>query len=371
MQQEDSLIEVIGVLIRRRRTLLGVTGIAALLSIIISLILPVYYRASTTFLAASPDLVNPSKLFSGKEVEVYGSGNDIERLQGIAESEEVVGFLIDSFNLYEVYDIDPQSPRAYTDVREAFMGLYGVLRTRYDAVEISVEDKDPQRAAAMANAARNRTEAVIRATQQSGQREMRSTYEQALTRKLARQQSLADTLRVAGARYKIVDVAAQSESLSSALSSLEQSIVADSAALAQLKTMTLSAKLRDTLTVLNARLQGAKSARQQLLKDVETFAEGRSLIQSLNSEYAIVTDQIAYDQERVRQLETLLSAPGPVLYVSDYARIPDRKMRPVRWLIVVGGTVLAFVLTALFLIVQTTYGHIDWRGYWRSPDRSA
>jgi len=211
MRQRENLLDVIGLLLKKRKLLLGITAAAAILSILVALLLPVYYKASTTFLAASPDLTNPSKLFGDKEVAVYGSGNDLERLMGIATSEETLSFLVDSFNLMEVYDIDPQSVRARNDVREALTKLYGVMRTRYDVVEITVEDKDPERAALMANAARERIAAVIRGVTSSGQQDMANMYRNSIDMKKSRLISVQDSLKSLTKLYGIVDVKSQRE----------------------------------------------------------------------------------------------------------------------------------------------------------------
>ena len=59
--------------------------------------MPVYYRASTTFLAASPDQANPELLFGqgNLRTQYYGNANDIDRLITLAHSNELVEFLVE------------------------------------------------------------------------------------------------------------------------------------------------------------------------------------------------------------------------------------------------------------------------------------
>ncbi|MFK8058407.1 MAG: hypothetical protein AB8F78_19940 [Saprospiraceae bacterium] len=363
MRQRENLLDVIGLLLKERKLLFGITAAAAILSILVALLLPVYYKASTTFLAASPDLTNPSKLFGGKEVAVYGTGNDIERLMGIAASEETLGFLIDSFNLMEVYDIDPKSPRARNDVREALSDLYGVKRTQYDAVEITIEDKEPARAAAMANAARERVSGVIRRVTSNGQGEMASMYVNSIRMKRDRISSVQDSLQTLTKLYGIVDVQSQRESLSGLLGATERGLTSDSVKFSRLKRMRVGGKLRDSIRVLEARIEAQRSTRIQVVDQLNTFAAVSGIISALQTEFDIVSQQLAYDQERLRQFETMGSSDGQVIHLLDSAYVPDRKSRPVRSLIVIGSTLAAFLFAALGILLFDTYKDVEWKQY--------
>ncbi len=363
MRQRENLLDVIGLLLKRRKLLLGITAAAAVLSIIVSLLLPVYYKASTTFLAASPDLTNPSKLFGDKEVSVYGTGNDIERLMGIATSEETLSFLIDSFNLMEVYDIDPESRRARNDVREALSDLYSVKRTQYDAVEIAVEDEEPIRAANMANAARDQVSSVIRGVTSNGQADMANMYNNSIAMKKKRLGEVQDSLQVLTNLYGIVDVQSQRESLSGLLGLTERNLTSDSVKLSRLKNLRVGSRLRDSLKVMEARIEAQRSTRIQLLDQLNTFAAVSGTVESLQTELDILSKQLAYDLERLRQFETMGSSNGPVIHLLDIAYVPDRKSRPVRSLIVVGSTLAAFLFAALGILLIDTYKDVEWKQY--------
>jgi len=363
MRQRENLLDVVGLLLKRRKLLLSITAAAAVLSILAALLLPVYYKASTTFLAASPDLTNPSKLNGDTEVEVYGTGNDVERLMGVATSEATLSFLIDSFNLMEVYEIDPESKRARNDVREALTDLYGVKRTQYDAVEISIEDKDPMRAATMANAARIRVADVIRGVTKNGQLDVANMYRNAIKKKSNRLIEVQDSLRVLTKLYGIVDVQSQRESLSGLLGSADRSFTSDSVKLSRLKLIRAGGKLRDSMRLMEARIEANRSTRFQIIDQLNTFAAVSGTIEALQTEFEIVSKQLAYDQERLRQFETMGSNSGPVIHLLDLAYVPDRKSRPIRSLIVVGSTLAAFLFAALGILLFDTYKDVKWKQY--------
>lgn len=365
MRQRESLLDVIGHLVHKRKLWLGFTAIVFVLSLLVSLLLPVYYTATTSFLAASPDQNNHSKLFTGEKVEMYGTGNDIERIIASVESEETIGFLVDSFNLFDVYDIDSTANRAASEVRDELRDHFTVTRTKYSEIEISVEEKDPVRAAAMANAARDRAEDVVRRTARRGQEEMYTIYSESAKTKKAKQQIIIDSLKVLAQTYGIIDVGSQARDLSGLLGKVNRGVVADSARLVELLRQNVSGRLRDTLSLLQAQIEANRSIRAIITGELDRFSTGSGWVQSLNTEYYILNEQLAFDQERRRQLETIIANPGPVIYVTDRARVPDRKSRPVRWLIVVGSTLAAFLFGALGIILWDTYNKIEWQRYLR------
>ena len=83
-------------------------------SIIIVLLLPVYYQSSTIFLAASPDILTDRGLFgtATRDPQQFGNNNDNDRFLTIAESDELASYLINKFDLYQHYDIDSSGSKS-------------------------------------------------------------------------------------------------------------------------------------------------------------------------------------------------------------------------------------------------------------------
>ena len=345
----------------RRRLWATVTAASALLFVVVALVLPVYYRASTTFLAASPDQTNPTKLLGSADVEVYGTGNDLERLIAIANSEAVVSQLIDSFDLYTVYDIDPEGREARFRVREELSKLYEVERTRYDEVSISIEDRDPERAASMANAAREQVRGVVLGLLRSGQMEAADKFRGSIAAKTGRRLAINDSLRQYAMRYNIIDVDAQSEALSQSLAKAEGLLVVDSARLERLQTQRRTRAVLDTLQKLESRLAGNRAARAALRRQVRTFSSKAAQVASFQTELEILSEQLAYNLEQLRQQEAFSAGrAGTVMFLIDAAEVPQRKSRPIRWLIVVAGTAAVGLFTALGIVLSAAYRQMPW-----------
>lgn len=97
-----SFVSLIRTLHAWRKPILFISAGSALIAIVASLLMPVYYKASTVFYAASQDLFKPQKVFGYLQSDMYyyGGSEDIERLLTAAYSHEVVGHLVDEFDLY-------------------------------------------------------------------------------------------------------------------------------------------------------------------------------------------------------------------------------------------------------------------------------
>jgi len=98
--------------------------------------------------------------------------------------------------------------------------------------------------------------------------------------------------------YGIVDVQSQKESLSGLLGSTERNIISDSVKYSRLKNQRLGSRLRDSLKVMEARIEAKRSMRIQLLSQLNTFAAASGTVEALQTEFEIVSQQLAYDQAR-------------------------------------------------------------------------
>ena len=157
MSDEYSLIHVVKVLARWKKHILIATTAVAVLSIIGSLLKPNYYKSTTVVYAASPTLANPDPIGGGEKLYyIYGTGEDLDRLFSLANSGEVKNYLINRFDLASHYDIDTTSAKGKAKLFTKFNKLYETKKTKYDGLQLSIEDTDPTRARDMVTAAREK-----------------------------------------------------------------------------------------------------------------------------------------------------------------------------------------------------------------------
>ena len=161
-QGEDdrmNLLDCLLVLLKRKRLILGVTVGVAILATVISLIIPNTYRGVTKILppqqqspsmasqilgqltsATGPNLVN-----LGAAVGIKTPG---ELYIGMLKSRTVLDAIIDRFTLMESYRVNYRE-----DARQALLeALTAQEDKKSGIITVGLEDKDPKKAAEMANA---------------------------------------------------------------------------------------------------------------------------------------------------------------------------------------------------------------------------
>ena len=153
MSDEINLVDYLVVLLKRKRLIIGITLGAAIITAIISLIMPPIYRAETKILPPQQGSSMATQFLSqmgsaAVGIKTVGIKTPDDLYIGLLKSRLVLDGVIDRFKLMELYK---------TKSREnARRGLADTLKARDDKksgiITIGVEDKDPKRAADMANA---------------------------------------------------------------------------------------------------------------------------------------------------------------------------------------------------------------------------
>src|SRR6266700_2525800 len=153
---EISLLDLLIVLARRRWDLLAGTAAAAALAAIVSFLLPNRFTATTVILPPQQNTssavallgqlgsVNPLASLGGS----LGLKNPNDLQVAMLKSRTVEDAMIDRFNLIALY-----REKRKSDARKAFEKVTDIEDGIKDGlIRISVTDKDPRRAAEMANA---------------------------------------------------------------------------------------------------------------------------------------------------------------------------------------------------------------------------
>lgn len=361
MENKDNLLGLLGVLYRRRRALLWLGGVAGFGVAVISLFMPNYYRATTTFFAASPDQTKPELIFNRMmtmRVEYYGGNNDIDRLLTIAESSELIDFLVDSFSLYRHYGIDSTSHKAPHWMREHFKKLYDVKKTKRDAIELSIEDTDPLMAARLANAARERIDAIARGVIHESQRRTIRTFEENIARKEKQLLAIGDSVAKMRTLYQIYNVVAQTEALTAQKSEALGQYVRDSI---RLQVYRANGKVpRDTIYLLEGRVAGLRQEVKTIQQEIDRLNSGIAIIYNLEKQYLEANQILGEDRERLKQWLAANQSNAPAVLVVDAAIPPVVKSRPRRSILVAAATIATLLLGAMGLLLAESYQH--WHG---------
>lgn len=367
---KESLLPILGTLYPWRRRVLYVTLAVFLISIVACLFMKNYYKGRTVFYAASQDLFKPEKVFGNttQETYYYGSGEDIDRIMTIGNSDEVIDFLIDSFDLWTDYKIKPGTPKAHYKLRKAFRENFNILLTKQDAIELTVEDKDPERAAKMTNAARDKTDLLVQTMMKSSQISLAASFEKSIHNKETLMQSTLDSLVSNRRKSGIYDSHGQTEILATRVTEVSSTILREEAALESLQSAHgLSAKLRDSIQLIKARLAGfnrelklLNSSDEGSLYSLPNFNVAKGRVEVLESQYARAYDQISYDKEKLKTYNSATDITVSALHLVEPAETPLFKSRPKRSVIVLACTLAAFLFSLGAVLVIESYKATDW-----------
>lgn len=102
----------IQVLQKHTRFILLFTLFAMLVAFVTVLLVPKYFRSGARIIAANPQLTDKSRLFNENIQGLYsyfGSGDDLDRIIGVADMDTTYYQLVDQFNLIDYYGLHNDS----------------------------------------------------------------------------------------------------------------------------------------------------------------------------------------------------------------------------------------------------------------------
>lgn len=369
MDQRDNLLGVFKSLYRWRKAIRNVCAAALAGSIVVSLFLSNYYKSTTIFYPSNPELANPETMFGYASgiAQYFGNDRDLDRLDEIANSSELLDYLVRHFRLYEHYDIDSTDTEGPYKVRKRLLKLYSAQKNKNDAIELSVEDTDPLFAMEMANKARERVDEIAQRLIKNSQANILIAFENNVQHKITEINQLSDSLRILQARYSIYDVQAAGERLSSQLSYTQAEIVRAEARIAELEKDPLIP--RDTIAYIKADKKAFESERKSLkVPDadgenltLDRFKQGAPLIAVVADRHYQARKQLTYDMERYNQMRAAYNTKMPSLQVVEIAERPLTKSRPFRAVIVLACVVTAFLFACLGAVIADSYKDVNWK----------
>jgi len=327
MNSTDSLLSLLKIFRKWFKAIFVVCAIAVIGTVIISLGMDNYYKSSTIFYAAHSDLAKPSPI-GGFEVKIdyYGRDEDIDRLLSIANSGEVASNLISEFNLAEHYDIKTDSQKGRFKVLEHFNKLFSAQKNKFDAIEVSMEDVDPEIAKKVANRAREVISEIAQRTIKSSQDLQIDQYHKNITTKTTDLDSLTRKIEVEKDKYGIFDTEYQGQALTEALA-----------------TATTSQQIRT-------------------IKDqIANFTKGVSRVKVLEQEQKEFGLQLSLDKERYKQLLSAKESDFSAIHLIELADTPLVKSRPRRSILVIAAGLISLFFSLLAALVVEKYRSINWK----------
>jgi uncharacterized protein involved in exopolysaccharide biosynthesis len=347
---------IAGLILGWRPMVFRVTLAAAVVSVVASLLMPNWYAAEATFLPPEEAESGGSlaRVFSqmGMDFGVGGltsSTPAADLMLGILKSRLIRGQVVDRFDLIDVYEADSRD-HAVEDLGDHLR----VSTTSEGLVEVWVEDRDPERAAGMANAFVEFLDEYNRRTSAERARRTRELVGSIIEENRDRLDDAAARLRAFQEEHETIEISEQTRVTVEAIAQLEselarveieRGLLEDFSSPDQMERKKLDARVREVEEKIAELRFGGRSE-----GDDGGVLLPLSAIPGLGLELADLTREVMV-QERVLEFLTSQyedariqeSRDMEVIHVLDAASPPLKKFRPRRSVIVMLSVILALI----------------------------
>jgi capsule polysaccharide export protein KpsE/RkpR len=388
-------IDLAWMLWAKRRFLMRLAIYGLVFSTVIAFLLPRWYTSSTRLMP--PDYGTTSSMalalpaLSGESGSETGTGSSITGLAnrllgmntsgdlylGVLGSRSVEDGIIQKFDLMNVYHA-----RYAFAARKTLAGLT-VIKSDADTgiITLSVTDKDPRRAAAMAKEYVVQLNKVLARVNTSSAHRERVFLQHRLETVKTQMDAAAKAFSQFSSKNAAIDIPAQAKAMVSAAADLQGQLIA---AQAQLR------GLRQIYTDNNVRVQALKAQVAELQDQIDKFGgkninsvTGSTLgknelypsvrqLPLLGVKYLDLLRQSKIDESvfefltKEFEIAKLQEARDlPTAEVLDPAAVPEKKSSPHRLYIMLGGMCLAFLLGTGWIVGRAMWDRVDSRQPWK------
>ncbi len=314
-------VDLILYLWNKKVPLLILTGIAFVISIIVSLSIDNKYKSEVILFPAASSSVSHDLLgmnIAKKDILKLGEDEEVEQLLQTLYSDDIREKIVEKYDLMSHYEIDTADKYPYTKLYREFSDNISFTPTKFMSVKITVLDKDAQMAADIANDIAALADTVRNNMQKERAEEALQLVQKEYFTLRDQIKKMEDSLTVLRS-YGVVDYETQAERLTEAYG--------------------------------QAILRGNTKAANTLQKKLDILAK-------YGGGYVSIRDYLEYQKKQLSNLkakyaEALVDATQtlPTKFVVNKAVKAEKKSYPVRWLIVVVSTFSAFILSLLFLVI--------------------
>src|SRR5271165_758147 len=361
-QDKPDVLEVLLVLAREKKRILLVTLGVAVLATIVVFLLPKMYTATTTLLppeqkqSSLNSMLGQIGALAGLGGSDLGLKNPADLFVAMLTSRTIEDSLINRFDLRKVYGV-----KRYQDARKKLESHSEVVATKEGLISVSVSDREPRRAAEIANAYMDELHNLNQnlAITEAGQR--RLFYEQQLKAEQNELSAAELALKQVQEKSGLLQPDAQGKTIIASIADLRAQVASHEV---QLQTM------RSYATPNNPDLKRAETELAGLRGELAKLEHNNAAVGNGNIgipagqfpqaelEYLRRARELKYHEALYeflgKQLEAARIDEGQnaiLVQVVDRAVEPEKKSGPKRMLLVLVSTFTAFVLVCLGVLV--------------------
>jgi uncharacterized protein involved in exopolysaccharide biosynthesis len=360
--EEVSLLDLLSVVAAHSRLIIRVALACVLVGLITSLLLPTRYTASTSLMppqqggSAGAALMAQLGSSLGSVASLAGGSlglknpNDLQ--VAMLKSRTVEDAMLDRFHLMVLYNKKRRS-----DARKKFESFVDIDSGSKDGlIRLSVTDRDPQRAAEMANGyveEFKRLSATLAVTEAS---QRRLFFEQQLSQAKDNLANAEEDLKKTGQKTGLMQLDSQTRATIGLLADLRGQIAAKEVEISGMRSFATGEN--PELQMAEQQLAGLRAQEQKMGAASEGASNAlipKGNMQEATIEYIRKIREVKYYETifdlLARQYEVAKvdeAKQGSVVQVVDRAIVPDQKSSPQRTLIVVGAGIFGLFLGAVW-----------------------
>ncbi len=362
-RDEADVIDLLLVLVRHKKGILQITFATALLALVVALLLPKMYTATATILpplqkqsALNMMLGQLGTLAKLGEATDLGLKNPADLFVAMLKSRTIEDNLINRFDLRRVYWV-----KRYQDARKKLDSRSDISAGDEGLISIAVRDRDPKRAAELANAYVDELHSLNQGLAITEAAQRRLFYEQKLE---AEREDLAKAdlaLKQVEEKSGLVQPDAQSRAIIASVSDMRAQIAIREVQLQAMRSY--ATENNPDLKRAETELAGLRGQLARLESNTGALGNGnlavptrqlpQAALEYIRRERDLKYHEALYDflgkQMEAARIDEANDAV--TVQVVDQAVIPEKKSGPKRLFIVLVSTITAFVLACLGVLV--------------------
>lgn len=353
---EINLLDLLEVLVKRWRMIAKITAAAAVVAVIYSLLLPNIYTASTMIIPSEEDkgggmaaLMGQMGGLAGLAGGAIGGKTSADLFTTLLKSEALQDPIIDRFKLMATY-----KAKFRTDVYNALKSKTLVSPGKKDGViTISISDKDPKFAADLANALVEELGKLAVGLNIAGSAKNRIFLEKRIAETRADLSHAEESLKAFQSKNKTFSITEQTRATIEGVAQLRGQLAIKEVELAaqqsrftdasqEVKTARAAiASLRGQIGSLEGQREGSSSIITSVGSMPQLGQDYVRLMRDFKIQEAVL-EMLTKQYESVKISEAKDVTPFQVL---QKAKVPERKSKPKRSMIVILATVTAFFVS--------------------------
>lgn len=365
-EDEINLLDYWRVIVRRKVLIGAIVFIAIVASVIYSLITPPIYSSTTSIF---PPQQESSSMASGIMSQLGGGlgglaggflgiSTPVDTWLAILKSETIREAMIHRFNLMNVFEA-----KSMEEARNSLGGMVKIAKSKEGFISVTVEDKDPKRAAILANAFVEELDKINKGIMTTSGRRMRVFVEKRLDEAKVELTKAEEAIKVFQETNRAVKIDDQSRAVIDAIGSVKGLLMAKEVELQTLLSYatpynpqagilkTHVEELRERLRELE---EGKRMPTNPTSKDIfiptakmpDLALQYARLLRDTKVQqtlYELLTQQ--YEMARIQEAKDT-----PTVQVLDMAQVPEMRSKPKRRQIV-----MLFTITAAFFGVIAAF----------------